>query len=224
MTMNHDNGDNFDYGQTPALPISEEYGSEVTAYLLSVRQEALSGPPVTFVANRKEVPSSELSANLMSVQHVQVCSGWSNKLLDDFMSIKNQLKDVCHIPRNHHIPKTTADWRKYLLQEPPEIGYFFTTLDRLSVFKLIAHITRWLSINSRPTLSQWVWKIFLRIDNTLDANECSTIRDLGKKAYKTKLKQVESDKDVDAISKYTVDMVLVIVGKYYGQLDLLQVV
>ena len=43
---NNDNDDNIEYGQAPALPISEEYGSEVTAYLLSVREEAQIGPPV----------------------------------------------------------------------------------------------------------------------------------------------------------------------------------
>lgn len=86
------------------------------------------------------------------------------------------------------------------------------------------YITRWLSITSRPTLSQWIWKLFLRIDKVLDPNECSVIRDLGKKALTIKSKQLkdENKATVDSISKYTTDMILVIVGNYYGQSDLLK--
>lgn len=219
---NNDNDDNIEYGQAPALPISEEYGSEVIAYLLSVREEAQIGPPVVFVPNREDAP--EQTSLTIPVLPQQEPSNWSKKLLLEFISIKNQLRNVRHVSRNSYIPGTTSEWRKFLLEEPPDIGYFYMVLDRQAVFKLIVYITRWLSVSSRPTLSQWIWKLFLRIDNTLDANECSTIRDLGKKASKIKLRQIELDNEADAISKYTVDLVLVIVGRYYGQLDLLQVV
>ncbi|RCK57263.1 hypothetical protein Cantr_06799 [Candida viswanathii] len=202
-----DEDEDFTYGQTPALPISEEIGSEVAAYLMSVRQEALAGPPVLFVASREETASEEP----IPIQQPQELSAWSEHLLEEFLSVKQQLNGGRHVPKDSYIPGTTADWRKFLLQEPPEISYFFTSLDRQAVFKLIVHITKWLSISSRPTLSQWIWKIFLRIDNVLDANECSTIRDLGKKANKLKQKQLESDKEVDSISRYTVDLVLIIV-------------
>lgn len=69
-----------------------------------------------------------------------------------------------------------------------------------------------------------VWKLFLRIDKVLDPNECSVIRDLGKKALTIKSKQLkdENKATVDSISKYTTDMILVIVGNYYGQSDLLK--
>ena len=66
--------------------------------------------------------------------------------------------------------------------------------------------------------SRWIWIALIRIDNLLDPNECSVIRDLAKKASKL------SSKDVDnatPASKYTINMILVLVRNYYGQRDLL---
>ncbi|EMG45714.1 hypothetical protein SBY92_003498 [Candida maltosa Xu316] len=213
-------GEDSTYGQTPALPLNSDTLDEVSQYLLSVRTEASEGPIVSFIKREEE---EEVNTSYpVESQSEGVSNVWFDKVLEEFLFIKQQLQSTRHIPvSDTSIPATTSEWRKFLLEEPPEISYFFTAMNRQDNFKLLAHITRWLSITSRPTLSQWIWKLFLRIDNTLDANETSTIRDLGKKALKIKAKQSESETEVDSISKYTVDMILIIIGKYFGQLDLL---
>lgn len=223
--MINEDEEEFVYAQKQALPISSESEDPISQYLLAVRKESLAGPPVTFITNRQVPQITSTPKSTPQNNRDQISDHWSSELMTQFVFLKEELLKTQHsIPINPHIPETTANWRKYFLEPPPEISYFFTVIDRQTVFKLLVYITRWLSITSRPTLSQWIWKLFLRIDKVLDPNECSVIRDLGKKALTIKSKQLkdENKATVDSISKYTTDMILVIVGNYYGQSDLLK--
>ena len=224
--MSFDNEEDLLYAQKQALPISTESGDPISEYLLAVRKESLAGPPVTFITNRPTSSIVPTPKSLPEIDRTQISEHWSSELMIQFLILKEELLKIQHSSptANPYVPETTANWRKFFLESPPEISYFFIVIDRQTVFRLLVYITRWLSITSRPTLSQWIWKLFLRIDNVLDANECSVIRDLGKKARIIKSKQLkdENKSTVDSISKYTTDMILILVGNYYGQWDLLQ--
>lgn len=74
----------------------------------------------------------------------------------------------------------------------------------------------------KETFGQWIWKLFLKLDNLLEASECSILRELAKTAMKLKSKLDESSTVENSIARFTFDMIVVIVGTYYGQSDLLR--
>mmetsp|Transcript_1034 Transcript_1034/g.1140 ORF Transcript_1034/g.1140 Transcript_1034/m.1140 type:complete len:299 (+) Transcript_1034:174-1070(+) len=118
------------------------------------------------------------------------------------------------------IPETATNWRQYIMNNPPpSIKFFFMHLNRPTIIKLLIYATKWLSANSNENLSKWIFLLFLRLDNLLDHIDCSIVRDLAKKAIKIKVNTVPQD--INDVSKYTIDMVIVIVGEYYRQRDLL---
>lgn len=118
------------------------------------------------------------------------------------------------------IPETATAWRQYIINNPPpSIKFFFLHLNRPTIIKLLIYVSKWLSANSNENLSKWIFLLFLRLDSLLDHIDCSIVRDLAKKAIKIKINT--NPQDINDVSKYTIDMVIVIVGEYYRQRDLL---
>ncbi|KAG7665619.1 BRR1 [[Candida] subhashii] len=224
-------------GQSRALPIDQddEASMEVQKYLLSVRQEALTGPSITYVeATTTTVQSQPVNTNKeedkqnVEEGHELVIDqnfiDWSDQLVNQLRLVKQQIdpSQLSSPIEDPYIPKDNNSWRKYMSEnEPPGISYFYNHLDKPTIFKLIIYITKWLSISPKDTLSRWIWKLFIRIDTPLQADECSIMRDLCKKAIKIKTKQnLVANDEISTNSSFTVDMIIVVVSKYYGQLDL----
>lgn len=118
------------------------------------------------------------------------------------------------------IPETATAWRQYIVNNPPPpLSFFFFTLNRPTIIKLLIYTTKWLSANSNNNLSKWIFLLFLRLDNLLDHTDCAIVRDLAKKAIK--IKSTFKPEDINETSKYTIEMVIIVVGEYYRQRDLL---
>ncbi|CUM45119.1 uncharacterized protein AC631_00934 [Debaryomyces fabryi] len=164
---------------------------------------------------------------------------WKKELIEEFLHLKEAVElyaqslklQPSHISENvsevetyneipFDIPQTATAWRQYIMNNhPPPIKFFFIHLNRPTIIKLLIYVTKWLSANSNENLSKWIFLLFLRLDNLLDHIDCSIVRDLAKKAIKIK---VNTDpQDINDVSNYTIDMVIVIVGEYYRQRDLL---
>jgi survival of motor neuron protein-interacting protein 1 len=235
------------FGQYPALPVGidndeDEDSKDVMQYLRSVRREAERENVVYFSDKRKlednqvgllddrsnqtENPQGHVEASkLLEVGQEDEAKFnlWQDNLLSKFLDLKQTLAQYnwqSMAVQNVHLPETAVQWRKYILEHKPyPIQYFYTRIDRPTIFKLIVYFTKWLSVSTSSNLSKWIWTIFLRMDNLLDPNECSVLRDLGKKAVKLSTR-LTSDNSSE-VSQYAIDMIIVIVGNYYGQRDLL---
>lgn len=224
---------------------------QVNNYLHKVRQEAENDKCFHYTDRDKQdikhTHEMEIDEKLSSV-HID--KKWSQQLMSKFLSLKQIIKQetsICQNSKASHfdnmiIPQSASAWRTFILQNlPPSVEFFYAKLDHPTIIKLIIYFTKWLSINTPESLSKWIFIVFLRLDNLLDYTETSIVRDLGKKARKLADKihnneQEERDTEDDtnkdyvenlanrtpsSIAMYTIDMVLVIVGEYYGQKDLL---
>lgn len=171
-----------------------------------------------------QIPVSKLDNDSVSVLYE--CSrvlsapfiAWKSTVLRELVRIKSDLaKSPLDYVECTLDPNSIPKWKKHVFDSaPPPMGFFFG-LERPTVLKLLVYCTRWLSVLVNANLSQWIWCAILRIDNVLDANEASVMRDLGKKAVKL-LARLNNASD---IAKYTIDMVTVVVSEYYGQRDLM---
>ncbi|ABN66682.1 predicted protein [Scheffersomyces stipitis CBS 6054] len=219
------------FGQYPAFSVeTSDEDNDVALYLQSVRREAEEDSCVHFV-ERHEVEATKENSDIdkaidskISTTESHPLDQWSEDLLTRFESLKQQLQTLqteihSSVPSDFEVPDTANQWRKFVFEhEPPSIVYFYKNIERATVIKLLVYFTKWLTLSSSAVLSRWIWIALIRIDNLLDPNECSVIRDLAKKASKL------SSKDVDnatPASKYTINMILVLVRNYYGQRDLL---
>lgn len=117
------------------------------------------------------------------------------------------------------LPTSAAKWRIMVFgSPPPPLEFFFSALEHPTVIKLIVYYTKWLLATMPPSVDQWIFCTFVRLDNGLDHRELAFVRDLGRKARKLRLKSMAAN--IPYTHAY--DMILAIVGEYYGQRDLLE--
>lgn len=220
------------FGQHSAFPIEQDDDSDVMKYLTSVRQEAESDRCVYFVERKEEEATEDEigEATMQAVEDIVVgeielheAIQWRDNLLHNFLSLKDELKThISRINQAHNLlvdplPQTAVAWRKLVFQNtPPTVDLLFNSVDHSTTIKLLIYCTHWLSINIPENLSKWIYMLFLRLENILDHSEVSIVRDLAKKAIKLREKE-----NLTSISKYTMDMVISVVGIYYRQRDLL---
>lgn len=123
------------------------------------------------------------------------------------------------------IPQSATQWRALVFTlGPPAQEFFHTQLEHPTVIKLIVYYTKWLLVSMPTTLAEWIFATFVRLDSGLDYTELSLVRDLGLKARKLRAKFIAGKQDglsVPEVAQDTVDMILAVVGTYYGQRDLL---
>ncbi|RIA92639.1 survival motor neuron interacting protein 1-domain-containing protein [Glomus cerebriforme] len=91
-------------------------------------------------------------------------------------------------------------------------------IDQATTITLLLHHIKWLS-DDRITIaqSQWLFALFLRIDKLLTPNQMAILRQLCKKCIQIRQKTDEED----LISLASLDIIIIIVRKYFGQKDLL---
>lgn len=215
-----------EYGQTPALPldnvVDEEYevdetSGQVQAYLKAVRNDAQNDAPVYFKKSEDAIKPIEPS----SIDPTHIDEGllaWNKSVINELLTLKSNR----HIKGSDAVdlPQTANEWRKFILENDlPSLDFFYSLLDHSTAFKLVVYCTKWLNISTSEHLSKWIWYLFVRIDNTLDPNEISVLRDLGKKACKLLLKVTD---ETNEITQFTISMIITVVANYYGQKDLLE--
>lgn len=116
------------------------------------------------------------------------------------------------------VPLSAAKWRQLVFgNPPPSQEYFHKVLEHPTVIKLMVYYSKWLLATMPPTVGQWIFSTFVRLDNGLDHRELAIVRDLGRKALKLRQKAVAANVSYNPIY----DMILAVVGNYFGQKDLL---
>ena len=225
------------FGQHAAFPISypsedtEMESAQVYRYLSDVRKEAEIGGSISFVPRIKNNDGHDDSSATKKRKDT-----WNEEqravFLKEFLRKKGEAKQLQASIQDSEgsqdkseaeaiiIPDTASEWRKVIMNTPPpSIDFFYSKINHMTVIKLIIYSNKWLSASCNKNLSDWIFRLFLRLDNLLDHTEQAIVRELGKKAIKVKDKVDE--KSMTEIVKYTTDMMITIVGDYYGQKDLL---
>ncbi|RLV96554.1 hypothetical protein JA1_000046 [Spathaspora sp. JA1] len=224
----------YEYGQAQVLPIEEttddDGNAEVYKYLQSVRNEAWNGSPVDFIERGSQPPQlrqegSPEDDDIPPESPKEGFSTWQAELLEEFSDIKQQLSQVSSPSTLLTLPEDSNNWRKFILNnEPPTIPYFVHQFEKPTKIKLLVYITKWLTFNNASivNLSQWIWKLFLTIDDKslLTIDEIFILRKLATKAIK--IKESITEDNTSSVGNMTLDMIITIVSKYYGQLDLLE--
>ncbi|CAB4389478.1 unnamed protein product [Rhizophagus irregularis] len=90
-------------------------------------------------------------------------------------------------------------------------------IDQTTTITLLLYHTKWLSNGITIAQSQWLFALLLRVDKLLTPNQMATLRQLCKKCIQIRQK---TDKE-DLITLASLDMIIIIVRKYFGQKDLL---
>lgn len=226
------------FGQHAAFPISypsedtELESFQVYRYLSDVRKEAEIGGSVSFVPRIKN--NEEVQDNSSDAKNRKDTRNEEQRavFLKEFLRRKEDAKqlyakyqvseysDEDGDSEEITIPDTASEWRKLIMNTPPpSMNFFYSKIHHMTVIKLIIYSTKWLSASCNKNLSDWIFRLFLRLDNLLDHTEQSIVREFGKKAIKVKDKV--GLENMTEIVKYTTDMIITIVGDYYGQKDLL---
>lgn len=117
------------------------------------------------------------------------------------------------------LPQLALKWRELVFGlPPPDQAVFAQCLEHTTVIKLIFYYTRWLLPKLPPSLGEWMFRTFVRLHSGVDHREQGIIRELGVKAKKVKAQAPDAPQHLLEM----LDMVLVVVGDYYSQKDLLQ--
>ncbi|CAH2350402.1 hypothetical protein CLIB1423_01S09274 [[Candida] railenensis] len=222
------------FGQHPAFPLSTDVdieGEDVMKYLAEVRQEAEADRHVHFVERERSVKKERELASQPEINEPRddpssaaARLAWKEDLMRAFLLLKEEVDTHKHriemvsSSKTYNLPETAASWRKYIFEKNtgPSIELLFNSVDHATAIKLLIYCTQWLSTNTPANLSKWIYMLFLRLDNLLDHSEFAIVRGLAKKAIKLREKP-----DLSSVSSYTIEMVIVIVGEYYRQRDLL---
>lgn len=209
----------------PALPVDDiNTDQDVLHYLQNVRNEANTINQILYHDKSEHIHVGEgelfLTQELILDGDVEF-DEWAHQLVIKFKLLKEKIRsqDTELISYDN---KYSLKWKTAFKHSPPDINYVIYALDRKMCFDILVELTKRLSITMKETFGQWIWKLFLKLDNLLEASECSILRELAKTAMKLKSKLDESSTVENSIARFTFDMIVVIVGTYYGQSDLLR--
>lgn len=211
------------FGQYPAFPVpsdNDKDSLEVAQYLKCVREDAERDAPVYYAADDS---AAKCSTTLLALT-TPAASDWESHVVLRFKALQiliGREQQSVH----YNTPETAAQWRKLVFdQSPPPISVLLG-FDRATVFKLVVYIMRWLSLSANENLSRWTWLVLARVQDPLDPSEYALIHDLGKKAQKLYSKKYPEDfVGGTNVSRFTIDLVRVIVGRCFGQTDILELI
>ncbi|KAI3402921.2 hypothetical protein KGF56_004382 [Candida oxycetoniae] len=206
---------------TTAIAVGDDTDLDAQSYLKRVQDEADKINLVLYHHHDDDHSEMIVEENRHLAMDDDV---WSTMVMESFLSLKSKM--LHHTFEKHETPARLLLNSNSIFQElPPD--YLILKLQRRECFAILSRLTRLITVSVNSAFSQWIWQIFIRIDNILEANECSIMRDLAKRAIHLKrvLGETEGEGNVagqtSSIAKFTFDMIIIIVGKYYRQSDLL---
>lgn len=205
-----------DFGSRAAFPM--EGSEEVVQYLQSVRTEALNDVPISFSRSVKEKIGAPITTQEVPKVN-EAFRNWADVVVGKLMEEKEKMKNTpVSDSTAYEFPETAGSWRKLIMEtEPPNYGYF-SCLTHSTVIKLIVYATKWLSANTSPSLSQWLFALFVRLDRPLDQTETAIVREVAKKALRI---HERANGELNTTTRYSIGYVVAINALYYGQQDLL---
>ncbi|RGB42109.1 survival motor neuron interacting protein 1-domain-containing protein [Rhizophagus diaphanus] len=210
-------------------------------YLRMVRSEANKRPNVVIAKNQINKSKEVRMAGWVK-------RGWANQMeLDNFDQNSNNLVNEewekiflmkFDLIRQFPARNDEAGWLKFcygIIESPnfvegkglenegdvnemtlPRVS-IVSRIDQTTTITLLLYHTKWLSNGITIAQSQWLFALLLRVDKLLTPNQMATLRQLCKKCIQIRQKTDEED----LITLASLDMIIIIVRKYFGQKDLL---
>lgn len=231
------------FGQHPVFPLSHSLRQEasvlreVMEYISGVRLEARNDASIHFASKIERKPNEnfpkheDMRLTQTLEKSTREPTEWQKSVMNQFLNLKedialyiterNQLLEQAKKEARslYQVCSTSAEWRKLILNEPPPlIDFFYFCIVHSDVIKLVIYLTKWLSSNVASNLSKWIFVLLLRLDSTLDHNDCAVVRELAKKALKIKEK---GSAQLNETTLFTLDFIVYIVATYFGQKDLI---
>lgn len=199
--------------QSPQLLVQQEDIDQITKTLILEKDKL----PNQATDNNTFIPVSSLIADTGSEEDMGRESEAED--LDPNQHDGNSESNRQSSTETPSVPQSAGQWRELVFTTAPSTD-FLLLLEHTTVVKLIIYYTKWLLTLMPEKLSKWIFATFVRLDKGLNFAEVSIVRDLGKKARKL-LTKAHDDDALSSTVKYTLAMVLAVVGAYYGQKDLL---
>lgn len=228
------------FGQSPAFPLvlldENDLDSEIKKvhdYLLDVRCEAKKEHVIFYQKTdqnsgyKNDLLALKKKDDIIPKKHSIVLNInilKKHEIVKKFLSLKHLIDEnknfiIADEKTKIQFPTKMKEIRKFVFENnPPTISFFYNELDRRSIFKIFDYIRKWINKNINLRLLKWIWFFFLRINNTIDINECFCIRRL---AIKIKNTFLQDDQETKPSFVFVKDVILTIVSEYYGQKDLL---
>lgn len=211
-------------GQQRALPVSEEVLKSINkstvpqdaeTYLAMVRLESESLADVVFVPKELDydepVDKSEDTSRISYDISVKDLSEEDEALVKE-LDLKSYEMPECGelpIPADFKFPNNFTEWRKFLLQNKPEIS-LVSNFDQQLIIKLMIYSIQWVNNTTPEQLIEWIENLLLKLNSfVLETKDIAVIRDLGSKTKKLILK-----------GKTQFRVILIIVSQLFGQKDL----
>lgn len=166
--------------------------------------------------SRKEVPAKNTTSC-----GVVIDRAWRNAFMEQFKRTKGEISKIDkNTDVNIELPQTFSKWRQFILapENRPRVS-LLKRLDHELVMRLIGYCHKWVSSKMAPELAQWIYSLLVILpDEIMVGEDISVLRQLAKKCI-----QVKSNPhwQLDAVTAYTLDLVVTVVTEEYKQLDLL---
>lgn len=149
--------------------------------------------------------------------------------IDDYMpEFRRKRREYEDYRKNLHeldaidLPQTAKQWKKFIWEVSCEKDYIAQIIEEQEHIKLLVYFCKWLSLNVNDNYREWLFGVLEAIEEVLVPSEMSVLRQLGKKALRQLLTaELASSGAEDAGDIETYKKVLVIVGLFYKQRDLL---
>lgn len=220
--------------QSTVLAVNDiDVDDEVQAYMQRVQSEAQSirlyteKVLTTSTTGKRKIGKHVETINLEGNTEDKRDGDWSKEMIRNFVELKSQIQAL----REHkgfsksNLYQLNLNTHAVYKSPPPEMDFFILCLNRRKAFDALVLLTQLLNTTTTPEISQWIYKIFLKIDSTLEAKECSILRDLAKRARsileELKLGEEQSNVENISVTMFTCEMIISTVGIYYRQMDLL---
>lgn len=145
-------------------------------------------------------------------------SAWHAEFIAEFQNAKHAWGATSPSTTTPTAPltaTTASEWRKCLFTDPPEMAAVMQ-MDHLTALRLIVYISKWLNRSTNAPLCRWSLALLLRIPETLEAGDISSLRQLGVKAVKLRGKETSIE------ARLAHACIISVVGEVFRQRDLLE--
>lgn len=239
------------FGQRPAFPVVidvknidiDKIPSNVNEYLAQVRIEAdkfsiikkgnqnddddyvyYKKPTLIDIENEKSIYVNQIQNKVQSKNEYIVPQDFIDKYLKEFIKKREEYNDYrmkLFELDAIELPVTAKQWKKFIWEVSCEKSYIAQIIEEGEHVKLIVYFSKWLGINLEDNYVEWLFAILESIEDVLKSSEISVLRQLGKKAQK-QIIQISNKSDNTSNNLETYWKILVIIGVFYKQRDILK--
>ncbi|OLL25797.1 Survival of motor neuron protein-interacting protein yip1 [Neolecta irregularis DAH-3] len=183
-------------------------------YLRMVRNQARKAPSFTFSEKQQaHMPTPAVEQESRETKASGIYEEWQIQFLARFRELRRTMSSILMSKSN--FPSTQNSWLGFVALSNPTYKNLRSTSNPVAI-QFLSLSAYWLENEYTPQLAKWIFAFLVRVDDTLEFEEVSVLRDLAKKSWDLK--------DTGEIGFRAIcEMVIVIVSEIFGQHDLRKV-